>query len=273
MKKKKKGGFPLAAVLAAVFTAGFLFCGVMALKTLYEARVERLGFQRLAEIVADGQAEPAAQPASQGRTDETVPEGGWAQSPQTVSPYAPLKEMNPDFFGWISIEGTVVDYPVMYTPQDPEHYIHRDFEGSPSQSGVPFLSGSWKEGCGNYLIYGHHMKNGSMFASLVSYAKESYWREHPVIHFETLTDSADYEVLAAFYSRVYEREEQGVFRYYDYTDLSREDLFDSYLDQVTDAALYDTGVRAAYGDTLLTLSTCSYHTDDGRFVVVARRAG
>ena len=90
-------------------------------------------------------------------------------------PYLALKQKNTDFFGWLSIEGTQLNYPVMYTPDEPEYYLRRDIAGKDSQSGVPFLSASCYEGCGNYIIYGHNMKNGSMFATLLSYADQDYW--------------------------------------------------------------------------------------------------
>ena len=77
--------------------------------------------------------------------------------------------------------------------------------------------------------------------------------------------------MAAFYSRAYTDRDQDVFRYYQYTDLSDSEIFDEYVRQVKEAALYDTGISAQYGDSLLTLSTCSRHVQDGRFVVVARR--
>ena len=78
-----------------------------------------------------------------------------------------------------------------------------------------------------------------------------------------------YDILAAFYSKVYSIEEENVFRYYQYTDLSDPEQFEQYVQQVKAASLYETGITAAYGEQLLTLSTCSYHTEDGRFVVVA----
>ena len=159
----------------------------------------------------------------------------------------------------------------MHTPEDEEYYLRRDFDGKDSQSGVPFLSASCYEGCGNYLIYGHNMKNGSMFATLLSYADRAYWEEHPIIRFDTHAASGEYKVLAAFYSEAYPQDAEGVFRYYQYTDVSDASVFEDYVDQVQKAALYDTRVIAVYGDELLTLSTCSYHTKNGRFVVVARK--
>ena len=124
--------------------------------------------------------------------------------------------------------------------------------------------------CGNYLIYGHHMRNGTMFTALLSYADKEFWQEHPTIQFNTLDGTGVYSILAAFYSKIYPEEEEE-FRYYQYTDLRDIQDFNAYTNQVKEAALYDTGITAEYGDMLLTLSTCSYHVNNGRFVVVARR--
>lgn len=159
----------------------------------------------------------------------------------------------------------------MHTPEEPEYYLRRDFEGAYSLRGVPFLDARCYDGCSNYIIYGHYMKDGTMFGSLQAYAKPAYCEAHPTITLNTATGCADYTVMAAFYSQVYSQEDSKVFRYYQYADLSNEADFAAYVKQVQKAALYDTGVNAQYGEQLLTLSTCSYHTDEGRFVVVAKK--
>ena len=122
-----------------------------------QARTEQEVFDELEEIVYSV-AEPLPDTAQLEQPPETS---------NFFSSYTALKERNPDFFGWLSIEGTKLDYPVMHTPEDGEYYQRRNFEGDHSQSGVPFLSADCFEGCGNYLIYGHHMNNGTMFASLI----------------------------------------------------------------------------------------------------------
>ena len=115
------------------------------------------------------------------------------------------------------------------------------------------------------------MKNGTMFHTLLNYVKADFWKEHPTITFDTLQDNDTYTVIGVFYSRVYYQDETDVFRFYAYQDLSDPVLFSEYVDNVTAASLYDTGETAKYGDTLLTLVTCSYHEENGRFVVVARK--
>ena len=191
--------------------------------------------------------------------------------PPMLSAYEPLYKRNKDFFGWIEIEDTVVNYPVMHTPTRPEYYLHRSFERKDVYSGVPFLAGDCFIGCGNYLIYGHHIKNGTQFAGITKYSSEEFWEEHPTIRFDTLYEVGVYDVVAAFYSKVYPDSMTDVFRYYAYTDLREEAAFEEYVKQVMEVALYDTGIELEFGDQLITLSTCEYSQKDGRFVVVGRK--
>lgn len=215
----------------------------------------------------------AGMPDETGGTQDVTPPDTEPQE-QVVykfSKYDALYAQNNDLFGWISIDDTVVNYPVMHTPDDPQYYLRRNFEKKRATSGCPFLAGECYKDCGNYIVYGHRMNNGSMFRTLLSYDKKSFWEQHPIIHFDTVEEPADYQIIAAFYSRVYKVNEEGVFRYYNYTELTDEETFNEFMSQVYDAALYDTGLTAEFGDQLLTLSTCSYHVDNGRFVVVAKR--
>ena len=189
----------------------------------------------------------------------------------SVNRYQWLANLNPDFCGWLSVAETDLDYPVMYTPKEPEHYLRRGFDGKYAASGSLFIGEGSAPDSSHVVVYGHNMKNGAMFGALMPYAKKDYWQAHPVISFTTLKKAGQYEVIGAFYSQVYTDGDEDVFRYYRYTDLTKETVFNEYIRQVKAAALYDTGVTVQYGDDILTLSTCSYHTDDGRFVVVARR--
>lgn len=247
--------FDFLRLFQIFFACAFVVSAFMVASLLLHAYREQKAFDNLATLVDSNMASDDLLSAD----SET----------EFVSPYICLKEQNEDFYGWISIEGTRVDYPVMYTPEDPEYYLRRGFDGSRAESGVPFLSADCFDGCGNYLIYGHNMDNGTMFADILSYAKKDFWKKHPVIQFDTLDGEGKCEVMAAFYAQA-NGVEQDVFPYYQYTDLTSEKVFDEYLQQISGVALYDTGVTAEYGDVLITLSTCSYHAENGRFVVVAR---
>ena len=186
--------------------------------------------------------------------------------------YDALTKINGDFVGWIYYAPLELSYPIV-RGIDNDYYTHYTFENVRNSSGAIFMDFLNKPDFSHFntIIYGHNMKNGSMFASLLSYADPKYWEEHPDICFDTLEEIGEYEVLAVFYSQVYPQNTKGVFRYYQYTDLGDPDQFAEYIKQVQNAALYDTAIQAEYGDQLITLSTCSYHTKDGRFVVVARK--
>jgi len=181
--------------------------------------------------------------------------------------YRDLYDRNPDLFGWIRINGTPIDYPVMQTPYDPEYYINHDYDRSPSVYGVPFAQAN----CDPYLsdniiIHAHHMKDGSMFAKLLSYQSKEFWEAHPTIEFDTLYENYSYKVIAAFRTPA-----NNGFRYTGFVYAQNESVFAAYVDKCLSLSLYDTGITAEYGDKLITLATCEYMLDDGRFVVVGRR--
>ena len=114
------------------------------------------------------------------------------------------------------------------------------------------------------------MNNGSQFATIMDYENKAFWEEHPVIYLSTLYETRTYEVLACFRDRVYYKYED-VFKFYQFIDAEDEAAFDEAYNYFKNKSCYDTGVTAEYGDDLITLVTCAYHTDNGRFVVVAKR--
>ena len=181
-----------------------------------------------------------------------------------------MYEQNADLFGWICIENTVLYYPVMHTPDDPEKYLRLSFEGETSTAGTPFMDAKCGIDSDNYIIYGHNMKNGTMFREILQYANKSYWLEHPMIKFNTLYEQGEYEVLAAFYDRAYYADE-NCFKFYRFIKAADKADYDNAIQNYKEKSLYDTGVTAEYGDKLITLVTCSYHEEHGRFVVVARQ--
>lgn len=186
------------------------------------------------------------------------------------SDFNALYAKNSDFFGWIKIEDTVVDYPVMYSPNDPELYLHTDFDGDYSESGELFMDANCDPNGYHYLIYGHHMYNGSMFGSLPKYDDVDYYNEHKKIRFDTMSEKGEYEVFAVVYSQIY-NEGDDVFRYYNCANLNDEAAYNYYVSNMKALSTIDTGITPVYGEKILTLSTCNYHTDDGRFVVCARK--
>lgn len=248
---KKKKGKTAVIVILSIFIIGFIVGVTMLLITLIRAWNEQKTFDDLSNMVLD--------------TDERNEDG-------SLRKYDELYNKNPDFFGWLKIEDTKIDYPVMYKPEDPEYYLHRDFYGNYSDSGMLFIDGECPRVSNYYLIYGHHMNNGTMFGELPKYANKDYYQDHKTVFFDTRYENRDYEVVAAFYGKIYEKsEEDEHFCYYKYKDLTSETKFNEYVRNVKANAIYETGITPQFGDELITLSTCNYHTEDGRFVVVARR--
>ena len=169
--------------------------------------------------------------------------------------------------GWLRIEGTAINYPVMQSKDDPEFYLHHAVSGEYSYPGVPFLDARCEIGVSNNLIiYGHNMKNGTMFHDLRYYASKDFWQGHRRISLATVSGTAEYEVMAVIQYNT----NRDPFRIYAYTAMD-EATFDWFLAQVHTRQIYETGVQAVFGDELLTLSTCDWTYENGRLLVIARR--
>ena len=169
------------------------------------------------------------------------------------------------------IDDTIIDYPVMQTVNN-EYYLNHNFNQEEDKNGCIFMDYQCDavNGCDNIILYGHHMQSGKMFGTLNKYSNESYYEAHPRIKFDTIYNKGEYEVMYVFRSKVYS-EEEVTFKYYQFINAGSAKEFDSYMNEMAALSLYDTGVTANYGDKLLTLSTCDYQENEGRFVVVAKR--
>jgi len=186
--------------------------------------------------------------------------------------YGELYEYNNDLIGWLKIDGTIIDYPVVQA-DDNEFYLDKGIDKEYTKSGTLFLDARANvldERSTNLIIYGHHMHDNTMFGSLFDYDDEEFYKEHPFIQFDTLYEEGYYEIVSVFYSKIYNVGDVG-FRYYQLIEAEDEEAFQSYIYNIKRLEIYKTNVVPTYGDELLTLSTCSYHTDNGRFVVIARK--
>lgn len=183
-----------------------------------------------------------------------------------------LQKENNEIIGWLEIEGTNINSPVLQTT-DNDFYLTHNYKKEKASSGSLFLDKDFdlENGSSNYLIYGHRNKQGLMFEDLLKYAKEDFYKEHKTIKFTTNKEEAIYEILAVFYSRVYYKSEKDVFRYYYFVNANNEAEYNEFINEAKKASIYDTGITAKYGEQLLTLSTCEYSKEDGRFAIVAKK--
>ena len=221
------------------------------------AMVEQI--QATAPTTAATEAIEVTEPAPE---DAAIPEETLPVLPE----YEALLELNSDLVGWLKIDGTYVNYPVMQTPTVPEYYLYRNFYFEHSERGCLFA----EEDCDiaapsdNVTIYGHNMKDGSMFATLSNYTSKAYWQSHDTVIFDSLYEHRTYKVFAVFKTTA--RAGQG-FSYHTFVDASHQEEFDSFVSQCKELSFYDTGITPEYGDKLLCLSTCEYSQADGRLVV------
>ena len=190
---------------------------------------------------------------------------------EVLDEYKNLLNKNKKLIGWVKIDDTNIDYPVFQTT-DNEYYLDHNMNQEYDRNGSIFMDKDCDvlKPSTNYILYGHHMKSGQMFGKLNLYEKESYYKDHQYIQFDTIYEKGTYQVMYVFRSRVYS-EQDIVFKYYQFIDALSEQEFSSNMEEMAKMSLYDTGVTAQYGDQLLTLSTCDYQEQDGRFVVVAKK--
>lgn len=212
---------------------------------------------------SDGEASDSAELES---TEQNEPESALLQNPYKDSFLA-----NEDMAGWLQIPGTVIDYPIMWTPQDENYYLYRDFEGNENKNGCLILDtdSSVNPLTTNLIIHGHNMRSGAMFGNLTDYEDENYYKDHKQITLYTEECQRNYEVIAVFRSQVFKKTD-SVFKFYKFFQADTEEEFDDFYQNIKAMSLYDTGVTAQYGDHFITLSTCVYHVEQGRFVVVAK---
>ncbi len=256
----------LLLIFTVVCNVFFVLCTVKLYRMYADERKSAESFESLAELVRDLPSETVTITA-----ENVESETNQFTEPKKISSrekYAPVYEQNSDFVGWITIDDTGINYPVMQTKEDPDFYLNHGFDKSYSDYGVPFVQGDCDVlTSDNLVIYGHNMKNGTMFSDLERYADESFLSEHRYIRFDTLRDYGTYEIFAVFRTVAYS--EDG-FKYYGFVSFDDTEDFNSFVEKCKELSLYDTGVTAVYGDKLLTLSTCEYTRTNGRFVVVAK---
>ena len=224
---------PALIFFCLLLSAAAVLSGVKIHSELKERQKEKKDFASVAEIaklpmteapaesVTDTETETSAEPTEQSTTKRNIPA---------------LIAVNGDCIGWLSIDGTSISYPVMYTPSEPQKYLRRSFYGQYSQSGVPFLDGRCSTVGGNLIIYGHNMKNGTMFSDLKRYVDRDFLNAHRTVKFETADGVQTFIV----------------------TEALKTNTSDGWYDRI-----------AAEDSRQLILSTCYGSGKDGRLLIIA----
>jgi len=183
--------------------------------------------------------------------------------------YTLLHDQYADIAGWLTIADTQIDLPVMQS-DDNEFYLHANMDGEDDKNGTLFVDYRVDiENPSNYfIVYGHNMKSGAMFGGLKKFLDEDYARSHDTIVFDTLYEKQTFKIVAVCLSQV-EYQDEGAFRYYDFTDATIKKDFKSFVKAMDEASVVRLQDDPKFGETLLTLSTCNSYTEDGRLYVVA----
>lgn len=261
--------YSLIGIFSAVFLISAIYLGSYFIRS-HEASsdYDDLSDKRndvLATMPDPTDPKPVPTDPNTGETIVTEP-----TEPTILPELAPFYEMNNDMVGWISIPDTKINYPVMQTPNNKDYYLYRNFKKMGSDWGAIYA----REVCNinrpsdNITLYGHHMKDGSMFAGLDKFKTKSFWENHQTFTFDTLYERHTYQIWAVFKTSA--NLDQG-FAYHHFSDAANEEEFNEFVSTVKSLAFYDTGITPEFGDKMLTLSTCEYTLDNGRFVVVALR--
>lgn len=280
----------LVYILVMLILLGiFLFSGWSLLDYYLESKKETETYNDLAQMVEQvRQEEPAdsdthipqrSQQEAQAIDDGSIPileKLVTIQHPDTgedmeiLEEYAELYRINDDLAGWIEIPGTNINHPVMHCPDWKDYYLHVNFYDEVSSHGCIYAQEEcdFQKPSDNVTIYGHNMKDKTMFAALHEYQDKEFWDDHQYIYLDNLTEKHIYRIICVLTTTASVGQGLGYHHYVDFADAEE---FDDFLANCQAEALYDTGVSAQYGDKLICLSTCEYTHENGRLVVVAKR--
>lgn len=252
-------------------------------QTAYPIREDMADSRKTGEDNSIGQSEhqnpanskkthiPDKNTANTGAENETH-----TKAPDILSRYKSFHEQYPDLFGWLKIPGTQIDHPVMQSDDEKRgeryFYLHRDYTGKQMEAGSLFVetASSCFPQDKNTVIYGHNMSNGQGFGILENYKEPDFFKNHPLIQYDTIYETGTWQIAAVIVTRILYQDEEG-FRYYRFYNYDSEQEFEECIRFVNENQLYDTGSRLQYGDQILMLSTCEYSKPNGRLVVVAKK--
>ncbi len=247
-------------------------------ETEQEVQATKAGTEQEVQVINTGTTQSSQQTmqsanAQVNQNEKTTTEQENSRiTPAILEKFRVLYYENPDFAGWLKIGGTKIDYPVMSRAGDNNYYLDKNFTHQKDKNGLLILDyrSDMLAEKQNIIIYGHNMRTGVMFGTLKQYKDKNFCEAHPTIQFDSLYEEGEYQVVAALLSEV-AYEDEDVFRYYDAIDISTEESFQAFKENIYQNAIYTIGDELQYGDSCLVLSTCDNYKEDGRFVVVAKK--
>lgn len=245
-------------VICVALGLGMILSGYLIFDYYLDRLKAESAYDELSEFAMSEEAE-ATEPASDLSVDDTTEATECTETNVPVFvDFEKLTAEYPDTVGWLYCEGTPINYPVVQG-KDNLRYLRRLPDGSYNAAGSLFADYRCEEvaASGNYIIYGHNMKNGSMFGTLVRYKSQNYYDEHPTLYYLTPERTFRIELIAGFVTK-------STGEVYD-TQLSAEKVR-----QLCTRSSFKSRVTPQDGDVFITLSTCSYEYENARYVVIGR---
>ncbi len=190
----------------------------------------------------------------------------------TLQFYKEMYDENNDFWGWITIPSTNINYPVMYSPNSGDYYLYRNYKKESASSGSIYIDDYHEETSSNMIVHGHNMRDGSMFADLDKYKDESFFLDNKIIRFDSMDEIREYEVISVLIVSLLSTDDD-FFDFFQYGNITDEKSFNEYMGIISSMEMYDSGVTATFGDNIITMSTClssDTHAPE-RFLVVAKK--
>lgn len=251
MKKKRRSGGVLRTLVLLLCIGVFCFSAYELAKIFLEYHQGSQEYGKLEQYV----------------TEPDSDKGGG--SVEFSVDYDSLRAINDDIVGWIRIPGTTISYPIVQTDNN-DYYLSYTFEGNTNIAGSIFMD--YRNAADfsdrNTIIYGHHIKNGKMFADLRHYEDESFFQEHPIVYLNTPEEgNVEYEIFSFYLTGNY-RDTYGETYSYQFAN---DTAYQEYLNMITSQSKYDTGVEVSSSDKIITLSTCTNRTDDERYIIHAKK--
>jgi sortase B len=263
-QKRRKRSYLISGLFLGICIVVLLFSLWQLLSIFLAYRAGEKEYEDLRQYVLEDPIEPdtSADNSSEEESTEESDEDPAATAMQRID-LASLKAINKEVVGWIEIPGTPISYPMVHT-SDNVYYLTHTFRNEKNSSGSIFVEASNQADFSDLhtIIYGHNMKNGSMFASLKNYAKSSYYKAHPYVYLDLEDGSHCYQIFSCH---------QVTTSDIAYTiGYQADDIYASFLSDLKNASYFDTGVDVDVNDSIITLSTCT-SGGKARFVVHAKK--
>lgn len=268
--KKHKGKIQTGIVIG-IFSVIIIACLISIFSQMYTEYKESESFENLSKIVTEEAIDPTItlkkpkllkvnDSDDEFQTEQPV----YCTTRYQLHSVSDLLSMNSECFGWISIAGTNINYPVMHTPSNPQKYLNKNFYGEYSYSGTPFFDARCSADSTNLIIYGHHMNNGTMFADLCNYTSKDYQASHPTVVLETKDGAFSYSVFSVM--KVKSDDD-----WYKFLTTDLDETYEKWISYAKTKSLYNTEITPVCGQQILTLSTCYGYNQNDRILVLAVR--